>query len=179
VAIAIAAVVILPVLPFAIAGPVMPGLSDYAERWAFNSPSFAVAQSLATTIPLKDLWTAIKDPLRLEFMSPAMYRLLTPDRIARAFLALALAAVLWVRRRKPLDCIAALLLLSPTIHPWYWLTLAALALHERSGWLAFALAAPLSYLLYAGAKPVFVMLFCYGVPAAWLTARLRISARAS
>ena len=176
---AIAAVVIVPLVPFALAGPLMPGLSDYAERWAFNSPAFSAAQWIASVLPLKDAWTAVKGPLDLEFMAPLMYRLLTPELIARAILATVLLAALWLRRRHPLDCIGALLLLSPTIHPWYWLTLAALALHERSSWIAIAVAAPLSYLLYAGAKPVFVMLFCYGVPLAWLTARLRISARAS
>jgi hypothetical protein len=60
---------------------------------------------------------------------------------------LALGAILLARRGT--TAVAALLLCSPAIHPWYWLTLVPLALMERVRWaLAIAVVMPLSYLLY-------------------------------
>lgn len=175
----IAVVVLLPALAFLISGPLMPGFRDYAARWEFNSPAFVAAEWVASVLPLKELWTAIKDPLRLETISPLMYSLLTTSVIARVLLAFVAVTVIWWRRKSALDCVGSLLLLSPTIHPWYWLSLTALALHRRSAWVAFAAAAPASYLLYDGANGVLVMLFCYGLPAALLIARLRTSTIAS
>jgi hypothetical protein len=61
---------------------------------------------------------------------------------------LAIGAIVLARRAT--TAVAALLLCSPAIHPWYWLTLVPLALMERSRWLAVAVVMPLSYLLYAG-----------------------------
>jgi len=61
------------------------------------------------------------------------------------------------------------LLLTPTIHPWYWLVAVPPALIERSAWIAFALCAPFSYLLYDGAPKALVYALCYGLPLLALT----------
>jgi hypothetical protein len=139
-------VLLAPVLPFLLAGPLMPGMRDYATRWIFNSPLYsliAIAFSNYTTRAILGVCAVV---------------------------GIALAT----KRRSMNGTIGALLLCSPAIHPWYWLTLAPFA----SGvWLGFALCAPFSYLLYEGASPLLVFVLCYGVPLA--IALLRPSAIAT
>jgi hypothetical protein len=140
------AAVVLPVLPF-LGGPIMPGFRDYATRWIFNSPLYDLFFAIVSRIPTKEIWTS--HPLRFQLISDFVYRHVYPDFITRAVLGvLALGAIALARRGT--TAIAALLLCSPAIHPWYWLTLVPLALMERSRWLAVAAVMPLSYLLYAG-----------------------------
>jgi hypothetical protein len=138
------AALLLPFVPFA-CGPLMPGMRDYATRWIFNSPLYDLVRALVELIPTKTIWT--HHPLRIELISDVVYRHLYPDFITRAMLAaIALGAIAIARRGT--SAIAALLVCSPAIHPWYWLTLVPLALLERSRWLYVALLMPLSYLLY-------------------------------
>ncbi|HEX2059941.1 MAG TPA: hypothetical protein VHK90_04310, partial [Thermoanaerobaculia bacterium] len=113
-------------------------------------------------IPTKTIWT--HHPLRLEPISDFVYRHLYADLLTRAILAIVAVAIILTARRVT-TAIAALLLCSPAIHPWYWLTLVPSALVERSAWLWLALAAPFSYLLYDGVHPLAVHAICYGLPA--------------
>jgi len=138
------AALLLPILPF-LGGPIMPGFRDYATRWVFSSPLYELVYAIVDRIPTKDIWTS--HPLRFQFLSDFVYRHLYPDFLTRAILAvIALGGILLARRVT--TAIAILLVCSPAIHPWYWLTLIPVALMERSRWLYLALAMPLSYLLY-------------------------------
>jgi hypothetical protein len=159
-----AVTLLLPVIAYALAGPLMPGFRDYATRWIFNSPLYSLVFALVEPIPLKAAWTAIKDPLHLEVISDFVYRHIYADFVTRAVMA-AIALTLIVRNRKSVvRSVAALLICAPAIHPWYWLAIAPLAIAGGSAWLYVALAAPASYLLYDGAPPWTVWLLCYGAP---------------
>jgi len=152
----------LPVLPF-LGAPIMPGLRDYATRWIFNSPLYDLVRATVEWIPTKEIWT--HHPLRIAAISDVVYRHLYADFLTRAILGIAaLAAILLARRVT--TAVAALLVCSPAIHPWYWLTLVPAALLERSRWLYVALCAPVSYLLYGGTPRLLV----YGWTAAALAA---------
>ena len=159
-------VLLVPFAIFAMFGPVMPGLRDYATRWIFNSPAYSLVFPLVERIPLKDFWTSIKDPLHLEVISDFVYRHVYPDFVTRAILAVCALLAIRIHRRSPVRSIASLLIFSPAIHPWYWLVLVPLAMVERSAWLWIALAAPLSYLLYADTNAWVVFALCYVLPMA-------------
>jgi len=166
-----ALVLVLPAIPFLAAGSFMSGMHEYATRWVFNSPMydgvFALVDSLRVADHLKNIWTAIKDPLRLEFVSRFVYFHLYSDFLTRCVLAVVAVALIVRFRRSPAASIGALLICSPALHPWYWLVLAPFA----SGvWLWLALCAPFSYLLYAGAPKWVVYALCYLAPLfiAWL-----------
>src|SRR5213075_2884691 len=105
-----AIVLIVPVIPFAIAGPLMPGMRDYATRWIFNSPAYDAVFAMVGPIPLKAWWTSIKDPLHLEAISDFVYHHVYADFVTRAILgACAIIAIVRLRRRVAAS-IAALLL---------------------------------------------------------------------
>ncbi len=140
------AALLLPVLPF-LGGPIMPGFRDYATRWIFNSPLYDLVFAIVSRVPTKELWT--HHPLRFDVISDVVYRHVYPDFITRAILGVIAIAAIAVARRGT-TAIAALLLCSPAVHPWYWLTLVPLAFMERSRWIFVAMVMPLSYLLYVG-----------------------------
>jgi hypothetical protein len=159
---AFCAFLLIPVIPF-LGNPIMPGFREYATRWIFNAPAYALVRAAVEQIPLKDFWT--HSFLRFEWNSDFVYRHLYADFVTRAILAVAaVVAVAFARRIS--TAVAALLLCAPAIHPWYWLTLVPAAMAERSAWIWLALCAPASYLLYAGVSPLAVYAMCYGVPAA-------------
>jgi len=146
---------------FFLGGPIMPGFRDYATRWIFNSPLYALVRAIVERIPTKAIWT--HHPLRFDAISDVVYRHLDPDFVTRAILAtVAVGGILLARRAS--TAVAALLLCSPAIHPWYWLTLVPSAMIERSSWIFVALCAPLSYLLYDHAPPLLVYALCYATP---------------
>ena len=151
----------LPVIPF-LGHPIMPGLRDYATRWTFNSPVYAMVFAVVERIPTKAIWTS--HPFRTPLTSDWVYRHVDPQFVTRVVLAAIALGLIAVSRRVSTS-IAALLLCSPTIHPWYWLALAPSSLVESTSWIYFALLAPLSYLLYDGAHPLLVYALCYGLGA--------------
>jgi hypothetical protein len=154
------ATLVLPILPF-LGGPIMPGFRDYATRWIFNSPLYDLVRFVVERIPTKTIWT--HHPLRFQFLSDFVYRHVYADFVTRAILAvLAIGAIVLARRVT--TAVAALLLCSPAIHPWYWLTIVPSALIERSRWLYVALLMPLSYLLYDGA-PAWMLYALYATSA--------------
>jgi alpha-1,6-mannosyltransferase len=157
-AIAAAATLAVPFLPFA-RGPLMPGFRDYATRWIFNSPLYDVVFAIVSRIPTKELWT--HHPLRFATISDVVYRHVHPEFVTRAVMATFAVAGIALAGRSVTRALAALLLCSPAIHPWYWLALLPSALVERSSFLLVALCAPFSYLLYAGAPKLLVYALCY------------------
>lgn len=157
----LALTLLLPVLPFLAGGPLMPGFGDYARRWEFNAPLYQSLEWLVGAsgidVALKALWSGVKDLPGAEAISPFIYGQLHPERIARALCGLFfLAGLVAAMRIRSIEArvawsVAALLLCSPALHPWYWITLLPLALEARSRLLvALAVASPASYLLYIG-----------------------------
>jgi len=166
----------LPAVPF-LGRPFMLGVVEYATRWSFNSAAYDLAvfveRQTALAERAKRFWTAVKDPLEAERISRFVYERLYPEMIARCLLGLtALVLILYFSRRAVtlersiMLSLATLLLLSPVIHPWYWLITIPFALMSRSRttlWLATL--SPLSYLLYGDPSlKWWVLLMCYGVP---------------
>lgn len=155
VAAVLTAVGLAPVL--ASTGGVPPGLAAYAVRWEFAGPLheplwrlLAAADAPASVKHALDLmkqWTGMVEPLN------RLYPFVYPQLLARLLLGVAGIAVIarspaW---REPVAGAAtlfgALLLLSPTLYPWYLLWVlpwAALAGQRR--WLWASAAAPLAYL---------------------------------
>ena len=157
-----AVALLVPIVPF-LRGPLMPGFRDYATRWIFNSPLYDLLFPIIDRIPTKEIWT--HHPLRFQFLSDFVYRHLYTDFLTRAVMA-TIAIGLIACARKASTAIAALLLCSPAIHPWYWLVLVPASLIERRQWVLVALCAPFSYMLYDHAPAFFVYALCYGVVAA-------------
>jgi hypothetical protein len=116
-------------LPFAGAGwGLFAGLAIYGQHWRFNDSLFWLLSALL------------------------------PPLAARVAAALLLAlTVAWVSLREtdPLRAaffsLAALLLLSPTVHPWYLLWVAPfLCLYPSRAWLLLSVSVPLSYWILVG-----------------------------
>lgn len=169
---------ILPALPYIQSSHFMSGMEAYATRWSFNSPvhevvDFAVRES-GVVPDLRNLWGTAKDSLRLETISPLVYRHLHADFLVRALMGVLLVTGLCLayRSEPSLACgstsmMGTLLLLSPTIHPWYWLPVLPLALMGRQWlWILLASLSPASYLLYHAAPAGRVMAYVvgYGIP---------------
>lgn len=159
------AVLALLALPYALSGPALgAGLIDYAQRWERNALLFP---ALRRALEWQDLGPWLKSALdwsreRIgDGLVPwgALYRHVWPGDLAR--LAVGLAALGWLvalslRRglgvaREFYLALAGVLLLSPTLHPWYVLwVLPFAAAFAAPGWLAFAALVPLSYLAGSG-----------------------------
>jgi hypothetical protein len=146
-------------LPYAMTGPAVgSGLFDYAEQWEQNAFVFAgvrsVMERVDTAAHLKPWIGALGDRLGDSLSWDFLYRHVWPRDVARLLVALAL--VVWsafvVSRRRvdfvgeSLLLLGALLLLSPTVHPWYVLWVLPFAAARLSwGWLLFAATVPLAY----------------------------------
>jgi hypothetical protein len=135
------------------------GLGQYATRWDFNSPAYAAAVKL---MDVSDLPRVAKDAfldLKVRWGHPAWTLRVFPyfysAFFARVLLGLLLAGALLVIASRVRDleaCVfaslAALLLLSPTLHPWYLLWVLPFAARRREpAFLFLSFCAPLSYAL--------------------------------
>jgi alpha-1,6-mannosyltransferase len=175
-------------LPFAlfVHSPLMPGMRDYATRWIFNAPFFESLRAAITAggidAGLKAIWTKTKDPWAQQHLSDFVYAALHPDRIARVVLLILLFVALFVIMRLRTNAegriaasFTALMLLSPTVHPWYWVAafpIFLIARHPLPVWMAML--APASYLLYIEGRrgSIAVAILCYAVPViAWQVER--------
>jgi hypothetical protein len=121
------------------------GLGEYGLRWESWNLGFGWFEHLFEGFGVRDgSWS---DPRRLA-------------RLAVAGLMALWALALWLRRAEPLlatgACLAAYLLLTPTLHPWYltWLLalVAFLPTPFARPWLWLAAATPLLYLPLVGWK---------------------------
>jgi len=163
-------VVVLVALPYALTGPALgAGVWHYAGRWERNGFLFAgilgACEWLDPTPWLKDGIDALKQwgPAALPW--DWLYRHVWPPHLARATAAaLALAWIAAVSLRKTIDparetllVLGGVLLLAPTLHPWYvlWVLPFAAALLSR-GWLLLAALVPLAYLGGEGDVPWWV-----------------------
>ena len=183
---ALAAVVVaavLPSLPYAMTGPAIGGgLHAFAERWERNASLYAgvawAARRLDTGSRLKPWIGRVKDRLGDGVLPyDLLYRSVWPREIAKAIVvALALAWVVWLAFRSGLDpprealwALGGVLLLAPTVHPWYLLWIAPLAVLVGSpGWLAWVAIVPIAYLDSAGDVPNWVRAVEYGAVGAVL-----------
>ena len=134
------------------------GVSTYARRWSANDSLFAIVQAATAWIDptpalkLAIAWTRARIPG--SGLLDRLYPFLYPPDLARALCALAAAAAAFVllrRERDPLRgaCLltGALLLLSPTLHPWYLLwILPWLALFPSGAWILLTGLVALAYL---------------------------------
>lgn len=169
---------LLPVSLFA-GRSLMPGATEFARSWSFNSPLFLGLRWAVSEGNLPDLlklaFTSFKDRLALEPVADLIYSHLYADFLTRVVLGLlwiAGSVFLWKRREPSIASVAEafslLILLSPTIHPWYFLPLVPLALlADRLDLTLLAGLSPVSYLLYQRpALQPLVFVVCYGIPLA-------------
>jgi Glycosyltransferase family 87 len=146
-------------LPYASAGSALfRGLREYAERWQHNDSLFTLLLAgldlLHPTPALKQgiawLQRLLDDPAWIGVLYSYAYPVYLA-RILAFLLAVSLAVTLAWRRADPVRgtflLIAGVLLLSPTVHPWYLLWIAPfLALCPSRAWVLLSGLAPLSYL---------------------------------
>lgn len=163
----LAAAIVVPFLPYAATGPVLGGgLFDYAQRWEFNSLGYFALQGLFETL---DTGERLKPVIAWAQQSTGatrvpwelVYGLAWPVYLARVGVALAASVwIVWLTFRPGLDAaresflvLAGVLILSPTVHPWYVLWVLPFAAAYLSWpWLAFAGVVVLAYL---GGGPAF------------------------
>jgi hypothetical protein len=184
-------------LPYALTGPAVGGgLFDYAGRWQRNGFFFPAILRAFETMDLTPWLKETIASLQSRWGEGALpwdwlYRHVWPPYLARATAAtLAVAWIAAVALRRRLDAaresllvLGGVLLLSPTLHPWYvlWILPFAAALCSR-GWLLLAALVPLAYLGGDGDVPRWARGVEF-IPAvslmAWDTFRSRLSRRGS
>ena len=147
-------------VPFAVPDPAGDGgLAVYAERWERNAVVFSLVREGLETIDagntLKRGVAAMQGRLEQTWIPwDFLYRHVWPPHVAR--LLVAVAALAWILslsrgRKRPivresLLLLGGVLLLSPTLHPWYLLWLLPFAAACLSWpWLFLAALVPLSY----------------------------------
>lgn len=135
------------------------GLSDYATRWDFNSLAYPALRGLFGRLDLathaKDAFLGLKAWLGHPAWSQSLFPYFYDGFLARAalfiLLVAALVAIGWrVRDTESamFASLAALLLASPTLHPWYLLWVLPFAARRREpAFLYLSFAVPLSYAL--------------------------------
>jgi len=166
-------------LPYALTGPAVgPGLFDYAERWEHNAVIYsgveAVLDWVDTGPKLKPWVGRLRDRLGGDDVFwNWVYGKVWPREIARMIVGvLALAWILRLSFRRGLSApreiflgLAGVLLLSPTLYPWYVLWVLPFAVAFCSiPWMIFAALVPLAYIGGAGGVPWVVRLIEYGIP---------------
>jgi alpha-1,6-mannosyltransferase len=145
------AIVALGYAPFARDGSPFDGLTRYAAEWSFNAPFFP-----ALRVALETLRDAAHDRGVAGWFVAS-----SPDRVARAVLfgvfavvAAAIAVSRLSRERAAAWTLAALLLASPTIQPWYLTWLLPFVAFEprpsRSPLFLWVCLAPLGYHVLPG-----------------------------
>lgn len=172
------ALMIVPALLYVRSQHFMSGLGTYATRWTFNSPLYETLDSgvreSGIVLDLRTFWSAVKDFMKLESISAPVYRHLHAGFVVRVLMGALLVAGLFLAYRSATSLIGGtasmigtLLLFSPTVHPWYWMPVLALALIERQWlWILLASLSPVSYLLYDGSPAGRLVAYVvgYGIP---------------
>lgn len=154
-ALGLAAVAFLPVLTAT--GGIPPGLLRYGVSWEFNGPVYEPLWRLLDAVGAAPALKTLLDHLKVwsgeyEAWNP-LYPYIYPQLLAKALLALGMAAAVArsLREKDPVTgtgrLFGALLLLSPTVYPWYLLwVLPWAALTRDRAWLALSALILLSYL---------------------------------
>ncbi len=175
--------------PYAGAGSrLFSGLHAYAENWDHNSVVFpALRAALEAAAPFETLrgWLgSLRHFLGDPAWSAGLESLAWPATLARLILLAVFLAGSFVISMDAAGidqelflATGLLLVLTPTLHPWYLLWIVPFAAAGPSiPWLLFTALAPLSYLSLrapGGRVPAWVLAFEWGIPAAtalWLRA---------
>jgi hypothetical protein len=167
------------------------GMNEYAARWEFNSPIYLGTVALVETLELprkaKDAFLALKEewghPPWTQEVFPYFYSAFFARAILGVLLVSAILLIGW-RVRLPeasvFASLAALLLLSPTLHPWYLLwVLPFAAMRREPAFLFLSFAVPISYALFyplPGVPPGLILLAEY-VPFLALLLRTTLGTR--
>jgi hypothetical protein len=132
---------------------------EFATRWDFNSVLYPAAERLMriTQLPerAKEVFIDWKERHHDPPWSQRVFPYFYPAFFARLLLAALLSATLLVIGWRTLDLeggvlasLGALLIFSPTLHPWYLLWVLPFAVWKRNAaFLYLSLAVPLAYLL--------------------------------
>jgi len=161
-----------------LSAPLMPGMREFARRWIFNAPVFEIVLNAVErgglAESLKNLWTSNKDRFDSASISDQIYALFYADLLARSICGIVLLLLVLViaGRKRALEWKVAhsfglLLLLSPVVHPWYWIAGLPVFLKARTVyWIGAAMLSPVSYLLYEtnDRHSWTVAAACWGVP---------------
>ncbi len=135
------------------------GLGPYATRWEFNSILYPAVAGAVDAIDLperaKASYIRMKERLDHPPWMQGLFPFFYTAFFARVLLALALGVLLTLiaARQRELEgavfaSLAALLLVSPTLHPWYLLWVLPFAAKRREpAFLYLSFAVPLSYAL--------------------------------
>ncbi|ANM29209.1 hypothetical protein ABI59_05790 [Acidobacteria bacterium Mor1] len=161
-------------LPYALTGPAVgSGLFAYGERWEHNAFLYAGLEGLLREFDpsslLKQLIGWLKSTFGGSFWD-ALYPYVWPREVARILVAAAAGGlallIAWKGRnpeRQALTTLGVVLLLSPTVHPWYVLWVLPLAcLLVSRGWLWLALTVPVSYIGWETDVPWSIRWLQYG-----------------
>ncbi|MEP6993880.1 MAG: glycosyltransferase 87 family protein [Acidobacteriota bacterium] len=149
-----------------IRGGVLPvgGLADYASRWEFNAAAYPALTAMFDRgdVPAaaKTAFLSLKERLGHPRWTERLFPFFYAGFFARAVLAVLLGAALivigWrVRRTEAavFASLAALLLASPTLHPWYLLWVLPFAARRREpAFLYLSFSVALSYALLDPAR---------------------------
>jgi hypothetical protein len=177
----LAGVLVALALPYAVTGPALgSGLFDYAERWERNATIYSGVQDVLERLDSGNSLKPAVGALRERFGGTdeawgRVYARIWPREIAHVVVGF--AAVCWLlalsfRRgltapREIFLGLAGVLLLAPTLHPWYVLwVLPFAAAYASVPWLLFAALVPLAYLGSGGDVPLSVRGVEYGLPLA-------------
>jgi len=167
--IAMLAVVAITTAPYALRGPWYgAGTIAYAQHWEHGAVIFAwvrgffeqvdVAPSLKGVIG----WAQARWGTSDTAVWDVLYRVVWPQELARVTVALAALGFAVAQSFRPsLNAahearlaLGGVILLAPTLHPWYVLWLLPLAAAQGAGgWLLFGALVPLQYLAVAGDVP--------------------------
>ena len=135
------------------------GMGEYARRWDFNSPVYMGAVALMDKLRLperaKEAFVGLKELWHHPDWTQSIFPFFYTAFFARLLLGLLLASLLvWigvrVRRvdRAVFASVSSLLLLAPTLYPWYLLWLLPFAAKLRNApFLYLSFAIPISYAL--------------------------------
>lgn len=163
------AVVLLTTAPYAIRGPWFGGGAiAYAHRWEHGAVLFDCVRRLYAWLDTGPAlapaiaWAQARWGGASQAVWDALYALSWPQELARW--TVAVAALVWAIAqsfRRNLDAahearlaIGGVILLAPTLHPWYVLWVLPLAAAQRAaGWLLLAALVPLQYVAGAGEVP--------------------------
>ena len=152
------------------------GWRAYATRWEHNASVYSMTETaLEYVVPIASAKRAIA---RLQEKHPdhpklydTLYRLIWPREFARLLLGgIGLLGLLWWAFRGPIDPVAGirdavlwLLLLSPTVHPWYALWLLPLALARARPSVLIWCACLLGTYVFSAEVPIAYRVVEYGV----------------
>ena len=178
------AVIVLTTAPYAIRGPWYgSGAMAYAHRWEHGAVLFAFIRrayewlDLAPWLKSGIGWAQTRWGGPHTALWDGLYAMVWPQELARVTVGvLAFGWAIWLSFRRNLDevtearlAIGGVILLAPTLHPWYALwVLPFAAATAAGGWILLAVLIPLQYLAGEADVPWPLRLIILIPPLAWM-----------